>query len=55
MARDNNIIQRRNQAIRKEYYRLEQKFPKWKYSAYLDQLGEMFWLAPTTIAKILNA
>ncbi len=54
MARCTELVKERNRAILKEFNRLEGKYPRWRYEAYLKALSERFWLAPTTISKILN-
>ncbi len=54
MARDSDIIKKRNQAIKQTFYKMERKDPDKKYMALVRDIADMFWLAPTTVAKILN-
>lgn len=54
MARNPKLHYKRNERIRKRYADLEKRFPNYKYSAIIDMLVEEYFLATSTIIKILN-
>ena len=54
MARDKDRIEKRNQLIMQDFYKLEKKQPKWEYSSYLEELADKYFLASATVSKILN-
>lgn len=47
-------IQKRNTKIRKAFYQLQQKEPKWKHSAWIEEVAEQFFLAPKTIEAVVR-
>jgi hypothetical protein len=54
MARSKTLIQERNKAIKTHFSKLQAKYPKWRYEAWLNELGKEFYLSKRTIAAILN-
>jgi archaellum biogenesis protein FlaJ (TadC family) len=54
MARDTELLEKRNADIEKEYVRLSKKFPHYKDEYVFKMLEEKFYLTTVTILAILS-
>lgn len=54
MARDKELIDRRNEQIKTRLAQLEKRYPKWRFECYVDQLSAEFYLSVRTIENIIT-
>jgi len=50
-----NKLQKRDADLKDAYQKLKIKEPNWRYSAWMEELADKFYLEPETVSKILNA
>lgn len=53
MQRKERLIQRNNQ-VRKQFYDLLSKNPKWRIDAVIDEVAKKFFLSSRTVDAIIN-
>ncbi len=54
MAKRNEILVKRNIAVRLRFQQITQKNPKWRTNAVLDELAKEFYLSNRTIEAIIR-
>lgn len=54
MARDTSRSRQRNNYIKVRFRYHRKKNPKWTIIAVIEEVGDEFFLSPTTVAKILK-
>lgn len=54
MARNQSLLQQRNQYIKERYRNLKKKNPKWRYEALVEEVSKEVFLSPIMVVKILK-
>lgn len=55
MARNNELVEQRNERLRKRYNQLCEGNPHWKYMHIVDVLAKEFFIMPATVMRILKS
>jgi hypothetical protein len=53
MNSQESLRQKRDQDLKKDYDKLRQKHPQWKYVAYLEYLSEKYYVSAKTVQQII--
>ncbi len=54
MARNNDLIKKRNNNLKQRYYTLSERHPEWKYDAILGLLSKEYYITKRTVTSIIN-
>ncbi|MCB9245957.1 MAG: hypothetical protein H6606_05955 [Flavobacteriales bacterium] len=54
MARDKQLHEKRNEAVKQAYERIKKQQPKWRYQEWLNHVADQFFLDSKTISKIIH-
>ena len=54
MARNSELIQKRNKDIEQSFAELTKKYPHWKIEYVIQRIAEKYYLKPSTVEAIIT-